>query len=81
MFYFRKDIFKGDLKGQRDVQWGAVTPEHVCLQTGCNPGLDGTSPVQNGLETDGAKEEYTLMSIDTIINGQVRVASYRKKRL
>lgn len=38
---------------------------------GCNPVLDGTPSAQNGLETDGANEEYTLMSIDTIINGKV----------
>uniref|UniRef100_A0A665X8M7 Glutamate--cysteine ligase n=1 Tax=Echeneis naucrates TaxID=173247 RepID=A0A665X8M7_ECHNA len=38
---------------------------------GCNPVLDGTSSsAQNGLETDGGNEEYTLMSIDTIINGK-----------
>uniref|UniRef100_A0A4W6DZP0 Glutamate--cysteine ligase n=1 Tax=Lates calcarifer TaxID=8187 RepID=A0A4W6DZP0_LATCA len=37
---------------------------------GCNPVLDGTPSAQNGLETDGANEEYTLMSIDTIINGK-----------
>lgn len=38
---------------------------------GCNPVLDGTASAQNGLESDGANEEYTLMSIDTIINGKV----------
>uniref|UniRef100_A0A7N6ACA3 Glutamate--cysteine ligase n=1 Tax=Anabas testudineus TaxID=64144 RepID=A0A7N6ACA3_ANATE len=37
---------------------------------GCNPVLDGTASAQNGLEADGANEEYTLMSIDTIINGK-----------
>uniref|UniRef100_A0A3P9B826 Glutamate--cysteine ligase n=1 Tax=Maylandia zebra TaxID=106582 RepID=A0A3P9B826_9CICH len=37
---------------------------------GCNPVLDGTASAQNGLESDGANEEYTLMSIDTIINGK-----------
>uniref|UniRef100_A0A8C3G720 Glutamate--cysteine ligase n=1 Tax=Cyclopterus lumpus TaxID=8103 RepID=A0A8C3G720_CYCLU len=37
---------------------------------GCNPGLDGAASAENGLETDGANEEYTLMSIDTIINGK-----------
>lgn len=40
--------------------------------TGCNSVLDGTASAQNGLETDGTNEEYTLMSIDTIINGKVR---------
>ena len=43
---------------------------------GCNPVLDGTPSAQNGLETDGANEEYTLMSIDTIINGKVIIALY-----
>lgn len=33
--------------------------------------LDGTASAQNGVESDGANEEYTLMSIDTIINGKV----------
>lgn len=42
-----------------------------CPQTGCNPVLDGAASAQNGLETDGTNEEYTLMSIDTIINGKV----------
>uniref|UniRef100_A0A7N9AWV7 Glutamate--cysteine ligase n=1 Tax=Mastacembelus armatus TaxID=205130 RepID=A0A7N9AWV7_9TELE len=37
---------------------------------GCNPVLDGTASAQNGLESDGANEDYTLMSIDTIINGK-----------
>ncbi|XP_056148402.1 glutamate--cysteine ligase catalytic subunit isoform X2 [Lampris incognitus] len=37
---------------------------------GCNPVLDGTSSAHNGLEIDGGNEEYTLMSIDTIINGK-----------
>uniref|UniRef100_A0A667Y2S8 Glutamate--cysteine ligase n=1 Tax=Myripristis murdjan TaxID=586833 RepID=A0A667Y2S8_9TELE len=37
---------------------------------GCNPVLDGTNSAQNGLEIDGTNEEYTLMSIDTIINGK-----------
>lgn len=41
------------------------------LSIGCNPVLDGTASAQNGLEADGANEEYTLMSIDTIINGKV----------
>lgn len=42
-----------------------------CPPIGCNPVLDGTASAQNGLETDGGNEEYTLMSIDTIINGKV----------
>lgn len=40
---------------------------------GCNPVLDGTASAQNGLESSGANEEYTLMSIDTIINGKVTI--------
>ena len=39
--------------------------------TGCSPVLDGSSNAQNGLEGDDDHEEYTLMSIDTIINGKV----------
>lgn len=35
--------------------------------------LDGTA-AQNGLENDTGNEEYTLMSIDTIINGKVIAA-------
>ncbi|EMP40238.1 Glutamate--cysteine ligase catalytic subunit [Chelonia mydas] len=35
---------------------------------GGNAVVDGCSPAQNGKETDA--EEYTLMSIDTIINGK-----------
>uniref|UniRef100_A0A1A8CB82 Glutamate--cysteine ligase n=1 Tax=Nothobranchius kadleci TaxID=1051664 RepID=A0A1A8CB82_NOTKA len=37
---------------------------------GCNPVFDGAASAQNGLETDCGNEEYTLMSIDTIINGK-----------
>uniref|UniRef100_A0A3Q3IDH6 Glutamate--cysteine ligase n=1 Tax=Monopterus albus TaxID=43700 RepID=A0A3Q3IDH6_MONAL len=37
---------------------------------GCNPVPDGAASAQNSLETDCANEEYTLMSIDTIINGK-----------
>ncbi|XP_061485475.1 glutamate--cysteine ligase catalytic subunit-like [Rhineura floridana] len=35
---------------------------------GGNAVVDGCGPAQHGIETDG--EEYTLMSIDTIINGK-----------
>ena len=38
--------------------------------TGCNP-VDGSSAAQNGLDIDADGEMYTLMSIDTIINGKV----------
>ncbi|KAF6731493.1 Glutamate--cysteine ligase catalytic subunit [Oryzias melastigma] len=37
---------------------------------GCNPVLDGNTAAQNGVQTDCGTEEYTLMSIDTIINGK-----------
>uniref|UniRef100_A0A674MJ83 Glutamate--cysteine ligase n=1 Tax=Takifugu rubripes TaxID=31033 RepID=A0A674MJ83_TAKRU len=37
---------------------------------GCNPVLDGSGSAQNGLEGECANEEYTLMSIDNIINGK-----------
>uniref|UniRef100_A0A3Q3BLU2 Glutamate--cysteine ligase n=1 Tax=Kryptolebias marmoratus TaxID=37003 RepID=A0A3Q3BLU2_KRYMA len=37
---------------------------------GCSQVLDGAASAQNGLESDGGNEEYTLMSIDTIINGK-----------
>ncbi|XP_028324948.1 glutamate--cysteine ligase catalytic subunit isoform X2 [Gouania willdenowi] len=37
---------------------------------GCNASVDGNAFAQNGLESDGANEEYTLMSIDTIVNGK-----------
>ncbi|XP_062319232.1 glutamate--cysteine ligase catalytic subunit isoform X2 [Osmerus eperlanus] len=36
---------------------------------GCNP-VDGSSAAQNGLDIDADGEMYTLMSIDTIINGK-----------
>uniref|UniRef100_A0A8C4A5E4 Glutamate--cysteine ligase n=1 Tax=Denticeps clupeoides TaxID=299321 RepID=A0A8C4A5E4_9TELE len=36
---------------------------------GCSPVFDGSSAAQNGLDNDG-HEEFTLMSIDTIINGK-----------
>uniref|UniRef100_A0A3P8VTN5 Glutamate--cysteine ligase n=1 Tax=Cynoglossus semilaevis TaxID=244447 RepID=A0A3P8VTN5_CYNSE len=37
---------------------------------GCSTVLDGATSPQNGLESDCGNEEYTLMSIDTIINGK-----------
>uniref|UniRef100_A0A674D237 Glutamate--cysteine ligase n=1 Tax=Salmo trutta TaxID=8032 RepID=A0A674D237_SALTR len=40
------------------------------IYKGCNPALDGSSSAaQNGLDSEG-DNEYTLMSIDTIINGK-----------
>ncbi|TNN00069.1 hypothetical protein fugu_013101 [Takifugu bimaculatus] len=56
MFYFRKDIFKGE--------------SPTASAAGCNPVLDGSGSAQNGLEGECANEEYTLMSIDNIINGK-----------
>lgn len=43
---------------------------------GCNPVLDAAGSAQNGVEGDGANEDYTLMSIDNIINGKVTVFLY-----
>ncbi|XP_063047749.1 glutamate--cysteine ligase catalytic subunit [Engraulis encrasicolus] len=37
---------------------------------GCSPVFDGSQNAQNGLEGEDDHEEYTLMSIDTIINGK-----------
>lgn len=42
-----------------------------CAPPGCAPGLDGATSAQNGVEADCGNEEYTLMSIDNIINGKV----------
>ena len=39
--------------------------------------LDGAASAQNGLETDCGNEEYTLMSIDTIINGKVNLHIFK----
>uniref|UniRef100_A0A3P9AF18 Glutamate--cysteine ligase n=1 Tax=Esox lucius TaxID=8010 RepID=A0A3P9AF18_ESOLU len=39
------------------------------IYKGCNPVLDGSSAAQNGLDNEG-DNDYTLMSIDTIINGK-----------
>lgn len=77
MFYFRKDIFKGALKKKQLIFGSALVVKASDWSSwyiyfaGCNPVLDGTASAQNGLESDGANEEYTLMSIDTIINGKV----------
>lgn len=75
MFYFRKDIFIGR-QNKKCSLWQMpqlyMQQKHFhYLSIGCNPVLDGTASAQNGLEADGANEEYTLMSIDTIINGKV----------
>lgn len=48
----------------------------LCPPTGCSSVLDGASSAQNGVDTDGDNEEYTLMSIDTIINGKVIIVSH-----
>lgn len=57
-------------------QIGVADTFFFCPPIGCNQVLDGTPSAQNGLETDGANEEYTLMSVDTIISGKVIIASY-----
>lgn len=84
MFYFRKDIFKGKEWIVFILNWVCIQTENpdVCLSRpfiqihflqGCNPLFDSaTTAAQNGVETDGDHEEYTLMSIDTIINGKVQ---------
>uniref|UniRef100_A0A672LWU5 Glutamate--cysteine ligase n=1 Tax=Sinocyclocheilus grahami TaxID=75366 RepID=A0A672LWU5_SINGR len=42
---------------------------------GCNPVLEPPSTAQNGVESEAKdSEEFTLMSIDTIINGKVSVS-------
>lgn len=39
---------------------------------GCNPVLDPPSTAQNGVESEvNDGEDFTLMSIDTIMNGKV----------
>lgn len=45
----------------------------LCPPTGCSSVLDGAASAQNGVDTDCGNEEYTLMSIDTIINGKVMI--------
>ena len=87
MFYFRKDIFKGERGGPAvglliRSQWGSsYSPARSLPPLGCNPGLDGAAAsAQNGVETDGDNEEYMLMSIDTIINGKVGTPMHSKWR-
>ncbi|KAK2533970.1 Gclc [Columba guinea] len=77
MFYFRKDICKGITTS---ILINAVVDVECisCLLTassfpfvtceGGNALVDGCGSTQNGTGTD--TEEYTLMSIDTIINGK-----------
>lgn len=74
MFYFRKDIFKGEWRRRFGPRWAPAAPRDkpaFLLPPGCNPVLDAAASAQNGVESDGANEEYTLMSIDNIINGKV----------
>lgn len=81
MFYFRKDICKGitcnPINTVEDVQG---VPCHLTVSffpivtlKGGNAVLDGCGSAQNGTGTN--VEEYTLMSIDTIINGKVVASS------
>lgn len=82
MFYFRKDICKGITTS---ILINAVVDVECisCLLTassfpfvtceGGNALVDGCGSAQNGTGTD--TEEYTLMSIDTIINGKVIASS------
>lgn len=86
MFYFRKDIYKGEriqVRFQCFETWsGSVLAKCLnrlmlklllCPPIGCNPALDSSSSAaQNGLDSEG-DNEYTLMSIDTIINGKVLI--------
>jgi len=75
MFYFRKDICKG-IPASNLTTW--LSRMNTFLLTdffpfvsheGGNVVVDGCGSAQNGTGTD--TEEYTLMSIDTIINGKV----------
>lgn len=78
MFYFRKDICKG--RKRSNLVNILVDDKYIsCLliissfpfviHEGGNAVVDGCSSAQNGTGTSA--EEYTLMSIDTIINGKV----------
>lgn len=75
MFYFRKDICKGITFSWISrvtyfrLQQAAQVPLSSPLAGG-NTVVDGYGKAQNSTEV--AVEEYTLMSIDTIINGKVR---------
>ena len=82
MFYFRKDICKGITASNLintvvDVQCISclltVSSFPFVTHEGGNAVVDGCGSAQNGTGTDA--EEYTLMSIDTIINGKVIASS------
>lgn len=74
MFYFRKDICKGIPASILTTWWSIITAFLLTYyfpfvsHEGGNV-VDGCGSAQNGTGTD--TEEYTLMSIDTIINGKV----------
>lgn len=82
MFYFRKDICKG-IATSNLINTVVDVYCLSCLLTvssfpfitheGGNTVVDGCGSAQNGTGTDA--EEYTLMSIDTIINGKVIASS------
>lgn len=44
---------------------------HCCPPPGCNAVVEGARATPNGLESSDDHEEYTLMTIDEIINGKV----------
>lgn len=82
MFYFRKDICKGIIttnliNAVEDVQCIScvliVSSLPFLTHEGGNTVVDGCGSAQNGTGTEA--EEYTLMSIDTIINGKVVASS------
>lgn len=75
MFYFRKDICKG-IPASNLTTWLSIITTFLLTDffpsvshEGGNVVVDGCGSAQNGTDTD--TEEYTLMSIDTIINGKV----------
>jgi len=84
MFYFRKDICKGITFSWISrvtyfrLQHAAQAPVS-CPLAGGTTMVDGYSKAQNS--TEQAVEEYTLMSIDTIINGKVGALLHAPHRL
>uniref|UniRef100_A0A8C7XYC3 Glutamate--cysteine ligase n=1 Tax=Oryzias sinensis TaxID=183150 RepID=A0A8C7XYC3_9TELE len=56
----RNAVLEGMFYFRKDIFKGAVN----------GTWLDGNTSAQNGVQTDCGSDEYTLMSIDTIINGK-----------